>query len=87
MQSLPVDGLEYRPVLTAVQSNTSQKTSKAHFSVIDEQYRYTLCLDGEEELYDHKKDPNEWINLAKNEDYVEVKKSLNKEMKNILDKK
>ena len=80
------DGWVNRPILTAVQSNTSQKTSKAHFSIIDEQYRYTLCLDGEEELYDHEKDPNEWVNLAKNEDYVEVKKSLNKEMKNILDK-
>jgi len=79
------DAWENRPILTAVQNNTSQKISKAHFSVIDEQYRYTLCLDGEEELYDNKKDPNEWINLTKNEDYVEVKKSLNKEMKKLLD--
>ena len=81
------DGWENRPILTAVQNNTSEKTSKAHFSVINEKYRYTLCLDGEEELYDHEKDPNEWINLANNMEYSEVKKNLNKEMKNILDKK
>lgn len=79
------DAWEYRPILSAVQANTSKIEDDAHFSVIDDQYRYTLCLDGEEELYDHKKDPNEWHNLAKNEDYVEVKKSLNKQMKKLLD--
>jgi arylsulfatase A-like enzyme len=79
------DAWEYRPVLSAVQANTSKIEDDAHFSIIDDQYRYTLCLDGEEELYDHKKDPNEWHNLAKNEDYVEVKKSLNKQMKKLLD--
>lgn len=74
-----------RPILTAVQSNTSAKSSKPLFSLINEQYRYTLCTDGEEELYDHEKDPNEWTNLAQNEDYAEVKKSLNQQMKKLLD--
>jgi arylsulfatase A-like enzyme len=79
------DGWDYRPILTAVQSNTSVKASKPLFSLIDEQYRYTLCTDGEEELYDHEQDPEEWINLTKNEDYAEVKKSLNQQMKKLLD--
>jgi len=35
-----------------------------HFSVRSERYRYIRALDGEEELYDHQQDPNEWHNLA-----------------------
>ncbi len=35
-----------------------------HFSIRSRRYRYTLCGNGEEELYDHESDPNEWTNLA-----------------------
>jgi len=73
-----------RPILTAVQANTSKKVDNAHFSVVDDQYRYTLCLDGEEELYDHAKDPNEWLNLSENKDYSEVKMNLKQEMTSIF---
>ena len=34
-----------------------------HFSVRSRRYRYTLCGNGEEELYDHQRDPHEWTNL------------------------
>jgi arylsulfatase A-like enzyme len=74
---------ENRPILTAIENN---KTDEVHFSVIDKQYRYTLCLDGEEELYDHYKDPNEWVNLADKNEYVKVKRELHKEMNYIFEK-
>lgn len=36
-----------------------------HVSVRTEHYRYIRYHSGEEELYDHREDPNEWTNLAK----------------------
>jgi arylsulfatase A-like enzyme len=46
------------------------------FSVRMEDWRYTVYIDGSEELYDHSKDPEEWTNLAENEQYAEIKKEL-----------
>jgi arylsulfatase A-like enzyme len=57
-----------------------------HFSVCSERYRYTLCTNGEEELYDHQADPNEWDNLATHPDYLEIKAMLRAEMGKILKK-
>ncbi|NEO88260.1 MAG: sulfatase [Spirulina sp. SIO3F2] len=37
-----------------------------HVSVRWEQYRYTRYQDGSEEFYDHRRDPQEWENLAGN---------------------
>ena len=79
------DQWENRPVLTAIQNNKLfEKTSEIHYSIIDHNYRYTLCSDGDEELYDHETDPNEWMNLAKKEDYLEDKKNLKQQIKMIL---
>ncbi len=57
-----------------------------HFSVCSERYRYTLCANGEEELYDHLEDPNEWTNLAGDPEFREIASQLRQEMKKILDK-
>jgi len=46
------------------------------FSVRDERYRYIRYIDGSEELYDHEADPEEWRNLADDENYANVKASL-----------
>jgi arylsulfatase A-like enzyme len=35
-----------------------------------EKYRYIRYREGEEELYDHSKDPHEWTNQIKNKDYA-----------------
>ena len=40
------------------------------------QWRYIRYADGSEELYDHKKDPNEWSNLAGQPQHVKLKKEL-----------
>lgn len=34
------------------------------FSIRTERWRYTRLIDGSEELYDHRRDPEEWTNLA-----------------------
>jgi len=57
-----------------------------HFSVCSDRYRYTFCNNGEEELYDHLEDPNEWTNLAHHPDYKEIAAQLRAEMKKILEK-
>lgn len=41
-----------------------------------ERWRYIRYHDGSEELYDHRSDPNEWHNLAGDENLVSVKKRL-----------
>ena len=37
-----------------------------------EDFRYIRYSDGSEELYDHKLDPNEWMNLANDPSYIDV---------------
>ncbi|MFP4365826.1 MAG: sulfatase [Bacteroidales bacterium] len=43
-------------------------------------FRYIQYEDGSEELYDHTKDPNEWYNIADNEEYLEIKDELHKRL-------
>lgn len=45
---------------------------KGNFAVRSEDYRYIQYLDGSEELYDHRNDPNEWHNLAADADLAEI---------------
>jgi arylsulfatase A-like enzyme len=45
-------------------------------SIRSENYRYIQYEDGSEELYDHKKDPNEWYNLASLEEFKSIKEEL-----------
>ena len=37
-----------------------------------ERFRYIRYADGSEELYDHLKDPNEWVNIASNTNHKAV---------------
>ena len=44
-----------------------------NISIYDEQYRYTYVTDTEEEeLYNQKEDPKEYVNLAKKSEYREI---------------
>jgi len=45
-------------------------------SVCSEHWRYTRYRDGGEELYDHRTDPHEWVNLADRPDMTQVKTRL-----------
>lgn len=43
------------------------------FSIRTEDFRYIKYIDGGEELYDHRSDPEEWVNLADDPAYAETK--------------
>lgn len=45
-------------------------------SIRTDDWRYTRYADGSEELYDHRNDPYEWTNLAKDEQHASQKKEL-----------
>jgi len=91
----PLDGYSLRPFLENSEREDWDGPSVAlmairdhnarpHFSVRCRRYRYTLCGNGEEELYNHEKDPNEWTNLAGNTEYEKTKTQLRKELMSIL---
>lgn len=44
----------------------------SEFSIRTENWRYTRYIDDSEELYDHRKDPEEWTNLALDPQYKNV---------------
>ena len=82
-------------VALTVLANRSAKTNKTRkedkgvinrqiYSVRSEHFRYTLCPDGGEELYDHRNDPNEWTNLADHSDYDAIKAGLQLEMETLV---
>ncbi|MEC9227433.1 MAG: sulfatase-like hydrolase/transferase, partial [Verrucomicrobiota bacterium] len=43
---------------------------RGNYSLRSKHWRYNRYFDGSEELYDHRKDPYEWTNLANNPDYA-----------------
>ncbi len=55
-----------------------------HYSLRTERYRYIRCRNGEEELYDHTNDPNEWKNLSDSYYHNRVLKSMRKRLDNAL---
>jgi arylsulfatase A-like enzyme len=57
-----------------------------HYSIRSERYRYIICRNGDEELYDHLTDPFEWFNLAANEQYAPVIQKLRAEFLRLLKK-
>ncbi len=55
-----------------------------NFSVRSRHWRYTLYENGAEELYDHRKDPHEWTNLAKAPAATATKAQLKKKLLSML---
>ena len=49
-----------------------------YHAVRDEQYRYISYGNGQEELYNHETDPEEWDNVAGNPEYSEIIEKLKK---------
>jgi arylsulfatase A-like enzyme len=49
-------------------------------AVRSEHFRYIHYENGAEELYDHRKDQNEWFNLVKDPEYDQVKQELKKHL-------
>ena len=79
-----LDGLSLKPLLQEPESKTNRSIlmtyGKDNHAVQNERYRYIRYHDGSEELYDHKKDPNEWHNLAKNPEYSKIISQLQKSL-------
>ncbi|MCZ6672988.1 MAG: sulfatase [Verrucomicrobia bacterium] len=79
---IPFDGRDLSPLLKDPQKDWPHPSviefGRGNAAVRDERWRYILYSDGEEELYDHNSDPNEWTNLAENPTYQNIKNELTK---------
>lgn len=49
---------------------------RGEHAVRDRRFRYIRYADGSEELYDHSKDPQEWHNLADEDEFAKIKQRL-----------
>ncbi|QDU08124.1 sulfatase [Gimesia aquarii] len=84
--SLPVgehlDGISLVPLLKDPAKTWDRLALTTHgrlnHAVRSNRYRLIRYKDGSEELYDHRKDPMEWKNLADDPAYAEVKQQLAK---------
>lgn len=65
---------------TTIQEYGTDKGDPLHFSRRSQEWRYNLYANGEEELYDHKTDPNELRNLATKEEFKNNKAKLKSEL-------
>ncbi|GAL63527.1 choline-sulfatase [Algibacter lectus] len=80
-----LDGNSIKPLLHNLNTEWNEialtSKSKGTHSLRNEQYRYTVYSDGFEELYDHKVDPNEWVNIASKSTSNDVLKMFRTELK------
>jgi arylsulfatase A-like enzyme len=96
----PLDGYSLKPfvedptggrwegpdvALIAVYGEAKPEGGQYHnFSVRSRYWRYTLYENGAEELYDHRKDPHEWTNLARDPAVTATKAELKKKLLSML---
>jgi len=72
------------PLLKDPDADLDRKVLTTHgfrnYAVRSQHFRYIRYQNGGEELYDHRRDPNEWTNLADHPAYQDVKKRLKKRL-------
>ncbi|MFY0653195.1 MAG: sulfatase [Cyclobacteriaceae bacterium] len=80
-----VDGLDGESLVPQLTNPNQPKKTPAissigpsYHAIRDEQYRYITYGNGQEELYDHSKDQEEWVNIADNPKYQKIKMKLRK---------
>lgn len=71
-------GKEY--ALSTVTGGRGDVTEKNHFSIRTKDFRYIRYANKTEELYDHRNDPNEFVNVASDPKYKEIKKQLSTQL-------
>ena len=75
-----LDGTSLRPLLKDPDADWNRLAITTHgkdnHAVRDERFRYIRYHDGSEELYDLESDPNEWNNLAGDEQFDDLKNKL-----------
>jgi arylsulfatase A-like enzyme len=83
-----LDGVSLRPLLQdpGLASDRLVVTTfdKGNHALSGTRWRYIRYQDGSEELYDRRKDPNEWVNLISNNEHVPVRKRLSKALDKIV---
>jgi len=62
----------------------SKEVLQQTWSLRTKEWRYVMYLDSMEELYNEKKDPYEWHNLANDKKYAKKKETLRKELYRML---
>jgi arylsulfatase A-like enzyme len=71
-----LEGVSLRPLLEDPARNWERPAvmtfGRGNHAVRSERYRYIRYANGEEELYDHERDPEEWTNLASDEAHADV---------------
>ena len=80
LAGLPADGEQEGHSLVPLMNDPQAEWShmalssfgKGNHAVRSDYFRYIHYLDGSEELYDHRDDPNEWNNLASSQNLAEV---------------
>ncbi|MCU0776661.1 MAG: sulfatase [Akkermansiaceae bacterium] len=75
------DGVSLAPLLKNPESATDREVllpgmKPEEYAIINRDWRYIHYADGTEELYDSRRDPNEWDNLAGNPEFDQVKQKL-----------
>jgi arylsulfatase A-like enzyme len=79
-----VEGVSIRPLLERPDAAWTRPARTTHgfnnHAVRTEKWRYIRYSDGGEELYDHAKDPLEWVNLAGKPEFASVKAELAKHL-------
>lgn len=60
------------------------KIENQHFTLRSANWRYVRYSNGEEELYNHRTDPQEWNNAAGLKEYVEVQEKLNQQFNSLI---
>jgi len=85
----PLPGHSLRELLTAPAGgwsgppaalSTVRGDTGTHHSVCSSTHRYTLCGNGEEELYDRHADPHEWRNLTGDSEHETARQELRAEL-------
>ena len=66
--------------LTVVASKNGSRVEDQNYTVRSKNWRYILYQDGQEELYDHGKDPHEWTNLENNPEFRQQKVRLRRSL-------